>query len=385
MPAPASSSAILQSAADVAPLVRAEADAADAAARITGPVLEALIERRLFRLCIPRALGGEETDLLTSLRIFERVSQADGSAGWTLMIGAGAGLFAGFLERETAAGTYGPAAALIAGSGAPTGRARPVTGGFRVSGRWAYASGAHHATWFTAACVIGDGRADSGAPASVRAVAVPAREVDIIEGTWSVTAMRATDSHDIAIRDRFVPDARTFSVFDDEPWAEGPLYRLPFPAFAELCFASVSLGIARQALDEFRALAAAKPGRAAGTKLADDPDVQACYGMADAAVAAVRARVYEAAAGAWETVSVGDAFTAAELARIRLAAVDCVQRAAEATGWLVARAGMTPLFSGSRLGRAWRDTRAVSQHLMVAAGNYGDAGRALLGDTTERG
>lgn len=369
----------LAAAEEVLPIISAEAAPSEAAGRMTQPALRALLDRRLLRLLVPREYDGEETDLITALRLFELISAADGAAGWTVMIGNGAGLFAGFLEPAAAKEIFLAENAVVAGSGAPSGVARSDEGGYRVAGRWAYASGAHHATWFTANCVVEEPRDEApvdGAP-PIRSIAVPAAEVRVHE-TWSVSGMRGTGSDDIEIADAFVPWSHTFSVFE-APKVSGPLYRFPFFSIAELSFASVSLGIARHAIADFSALASRKRPMGSREPLAEDPDVQGRLARAEAAVGAARAYLFELASEAWETVLRGDSVAAADLARLRLASVHAVQESAKAVDLLYARAGMTPLFASSALGRAWRDVHAVTQNMLVSAALYRDCGRALLG------
>jgi alkylation response protein AidB-like acyl-CoA dehydrogenase len=149
-----------------------------------------------------------------------------------------------------------------------------------VAGRWSFASGARHATWFTANCLLDDGE-------TTRAVAVPATEIELVN-TWSVLGLRGTGSHDFMIEDRFVPAARTFSTTDD-PREAGPLYRFPFFSVAELSFGAVALGVARRALDEFAALARDKRPLGSPTLLRDDADARARYARAEATVRSSRA------------------------------------------------------------------------------------------------
>src|SRR5690606_19334432 len=341
---------LIDAARELLPLVRAEAAAGEAQGRTTPALLAELHARRLFRLFVPRSIGGEELPLVPALEIFELVSSADGAAGWTVMIGAGAGLFGAFLPPASAREILGPDDAVIAGSGAPHGTAREVDGGYRVSGRWSYASGARHATWFTANCVVHDPdgrprRTASGEPL-VRAVAVPAAEVQI-HSTWDVVGLRGTGSEDFEIADRFVPSEHTFSALADPPVEQGPLYRVPFVSLAELSFAAVALGIARGALEEFRALARTKRPLGATEPLAADPDVRVRYARAEGAVRASRALVFEEAARTWETVERGDTVDSLAQLSVRLACVDAARRSARAVDELHARAGMTPLFSSS--------------------------------------
>ncbi|MBN1238742.1 MAG: hypothetical protein JXB36_09575 [Gammaproteobacteria bacterium] len=376
--------ALLAGAEEVLPLAREDAQANEMRGGISERLLAAMHEQRLFRLWIPRSVGGEELGLVPSMRIFETVAGADGAAGWAVMIGAGAGLFGGFLEREAAREIFEPADALIAGSGSPQGTARETDRGYRVSGRWAYASGARNATWFTAGCIVQgpDGRARTNAAGEplIRAVAVPADDV-VIYDTWAVAGLRGTGSEDFEIPDRFVPTTHTFSVMTDAPREDGPLYRFPFFSIAELSFAAVSLGIARHALDEFRSMAQTKRPGGTGTLLRDDPDVQSRFAAAEAAVRASRAMTYDIAARAWDEVERGDPLSQTLRSDVRLAALDTSHRCARAVDLLYERAGMTPLFTASPFGRAWRDVHAVTQNIVVSAGHYVEVGKALLGGT----
>src|SRR6185437_5279658 len=99
------------------------------------------------------------------VRLEEDISRVDGSTGWTVTLCSGAGWFAGFFPTGPVGQSVSPASEeltrlfsdprlCIAGSGAATGEAHLVSGSYRISGRWAYASGSPHATAFTANCVI---------------------------------------------------------------------------------------------------------------------------------------------------------------------------------------------------------------------------------------
>jgi len=127
---------------DLAPLFRAEAAEADRLTRLPSPVVAKLVEHGLFRIWIPQAFEGLELGLPDALRVYEAASRADGSVGWAVMIGSGGGLFAGYLEEGAAREVYSRRDAVVAGSGAPDGRAERVAGGYQATGRWRYASGA---------------------------------------------------------------------------------------------------------------------------------------------------------------------------------------------------------------------------------------------------
>jgi alkylation response protein AidB-like acyl-CoA dehydrogenase len=364
----------------VAAVAREHAAAGERQGRLAPEVLEALYDAKLFKLWVPRTAGGLEVSVPDALRVFETVAEADGSTGWTVMIGAGAGIFGGFLQREAARAILGGREDVIAGSGAPSGRAMRVDGGLRVSGRWQYASGAPHATWFTANCVIVREERD-GQPV-IRAVAVPRSQAQVIE-TWDVTGMRGTGSHDIAFDDVVVPDEHSFSVFDDAPIEQGPLYRFPFTSIAVLSFAPVALGIARRALSEFAALARTKVPSGAAEPLATVSAVEARFAQASALVEAARQLLYGTAERQWRQLESEDRAGHGDVAVAQAAANHAVHASARAVDLLYDVAGMDVLFVSSALGRCWRDLHALTQNRAVSVLRWEEAGGELLeGDFT---
>ncbi|HXB92754.1 MAG TPA: acyl-CoA dehydrogenase family protein, partial [Puia sp.] len=122
-------------------------------------VMKLIYERQWFRMMVPRRYGGLALSLPEVVRLEEAISREDGSVGWTVTLCSGAGWFAGFFGDGAPAALFSDVRLCIAGSGMVAGRADMVPGGYRVSGKWAYASGAKHATAFTANCIVwSDGR-----------------------------------------------------------------------------------------------------------------------------------------------------------------------------------------------------------------------------------
>ncbi len=365
---------------DMAALVAAEAGRAEREARTTAPVAERVVGAGLYRLWLPRSLGAPELDLPPALEVFEAASRIDGSFGWAVTIGTGGGLFAGALEPGTAAEIFGPREALIAGSGKPGGTARPVDSGYLAGGRWNFASGAHHATFFTANCILeGERPADGGDGPVIRAVAFPASEVEIIE-TWDPAGMRGTGSHDFSVESALVPLRRTFDVFGDWPYETGPLYRYPFAAHAEMSFGAVALGIGRHAIDEFLALAGARRSLYTDEPLGDRKGARVRLGEAEALVSAARAWFYEVARSSWDTVAGGEPLEGEGAARVSLASIHAAASAARAATLLFEAGGSASLDAGSPLARAWRDVHALAKHAAVSPLGYEAAAAGLLGD-----
>jgi indole-3-acetate monooxygenase len=327
--------------------------------RFPAEVHRALVEAGLWKLWVPREFGGLEQDLPASLALFEEAASADGSLGFALAIGTGGGLFAAWLPEQTARRIFLPAEALIAGSGAPGGTARPAGDGYRVEGHWRWASLVHQATWVTGSVLPAQG----GAPF---AIAVPAQEVRI-EPAWDTHALAATGSHDVRMDSVFVPRSQVFDL-SAPPRLDRPLYRFDFMALAASAFAAVAAGIARGALQ--RRLAAPAPGRggdAAAARLAR------AAGQQRAAWQLLRGEV----GVAWEALHSRPASGPETLHALHLAAVTATRLSVAAVELLAEDAGMRLLDRADPFSRAWRDVHAVAQHSLVSVSRESDLGAQL--------
>lgn len=358
-------------------LLRGHAAEADRACRLPEAVVHALRELDLFRLWVPRRYGGRELALPDALGVYESAARIDGSVGWAVMIGAGGGLFAPWLDEQAAQAIFARPDAVIAGSGAPEGRADKVPGGYRVSGRWRYASGAHYATTFTANCVLHEGgealRDGEGRPL-IRAMAFEPSQVRILP-TWNPGGMRGTGSHDFEVEDAFVPEARSFSLFTDTPRLSTALTHLPFAVLTELPVISVALGIAAHALESFATLARGRPGAEPARRLADESWLQSRYAECHARWEAVRAQVHELAR---ELADVQGTPSPATQARVTAACATGVADLVALTGSLAAAAGMAATAMEHEFARAWRDLQTLAAHASVSPARLATAGQALL-------
>jgi len=217
-------------------------------------------EAGLFRLNLPRALGGYELEPAATVEILEEISRADGSAGWTLVIGNSTAFFA-WLDPVVAKEMIGQQPDFVSTSmWAPLGQATAQPGGFTVSGRWPFNSGCPHATWLQVGVLVTEaGRPRTlacGAP-DWRFAFVPARSA-VIEDTWDAMGLCGTGSHHLSLSRVPVPAERLAAPFFEPARHDGPLWRIPLITLAAMFLAAVPLGIARRALEEFTALAVRK-------------------------------------------------------------------------------------------------------------------------------
>ena len=147
----------------------------------------------LFSLCVPRAYGGGEVEPDDLVETIEAVARADGSTGWCVMIGATSGMVAAYLPDDEARAIYGSASDIVTGGVfAPRGTATPVDGGFRMNGRWAFASGSQHCAWLMGGCLVNgaDGARDESAPDPGCSCSLRTRSRSSTRGRWRGSAAR---------------------------------------------------------------------------------------------------------------------------------------------------------------------------------------------------
>ena len=373
---------VVATALNLVPRIRAMCDELQTARRVPPSLVQALAEAGLFQLHLPGSMGGPELPPLTTFRVIEEISKVDGSVGWCTMIANGACFFASRLRAEVGRELFGqPPDVRIAGSLRPEGKAYPVDGGYRVQGRWDFASGIDHARWLLCTCTVMDGDASRLTPAGtpeLRYLLVPAN-VATIADTWSVVGMCGTGSHDFIVDDVFVPTPHTFS-FTEAPDEAGALYHprlLLVVAWTDTV--GNALGMARGAIDACIELATYRSSTSAPTLLRDRPLVQTRIGEAEAILNAARAYVVDAVGTAWEAVCAGMPDPGREIAQARLAITHGMHEAVRAVDLVFHAAGTNALYRKYPLERYFRDIHAAVQHAAGLPIHYESAGKVLLG------
>jgi alkylation response protein AidB-like acyl-CoA dehydrogenase len=362
--------------------LRTAADEIERARTLPEALVEAMVEAGLYRMLLPRGLGGGEVDPLTYFDVIDALAQADSAAAWSVLISTSSmtSTVRG-LGDEALAGMFAtPRQTVMAGSAPPRGRAVPVPGGYRLTGRWSQGSNILLAGWVHVGCHVHDGgeprRGPDGSPVYLMC-AFPAGEVQVID-TWHTTGMRGTGSHDYAVSDLFVPADRVHPAVaeSDRPQA---LYR--FAGWTHVAHAAIGLGIARVAIDEFVGLAGGKRATwlPAEGRLAGRTTIQARVARAEALVGSGRAYVREATRDAWDTVCRGERLSTDQRAIYRLSIVQAMTNAVEAVDLMYSAGGATAIYAASRLDRCLRDAHTAAAHVWVAPDNYELAGRLLLG------
>lgn len=364
------------------PAIAAAADTIEQTRRIPAPLVSQLHASRLFRLWLPRSVGGEQTDPGTCLLAIEEIARHDASVAWNAFVANSASLIAPFLEPEVARTIFADARTLVAWGPPNAARAKAIAGGYRLTGRWDFASGCRHANWMGAHCHVvetdGSLRLNRFGRPVIRTFLFPAEQATLID-TWNTIGLRGTASDSYTVADLFVPEA--FSTTREEPELRrerGPLYAFTMQGLYAVGAAGVALGIARAMLDEFIALAIRKTPRAL-SRLADNAVVQADIARAEARLGSARAYLLDTLASIYARADDVAPIDIPDRARVRLACTNAIHGAIEVADTTYKAAGVDAIFPGSPFERRFRDIHTLSQQIQSRTAHFEAVGQVLLG------
>jgi alkylation response protein AidB-like acyl-CoA dehydrogenase len=375
MLAPSRTAVYLEAIERLAPLVEEHRSLFDRERQIPGVVFRAFAEAGLFRLWLPSKLGGPELSPVDFMRVIEAASAKDGSIGWIVANGAGMSRVAGYLPEHVAREWFADPFAFITSATGAVGKAEPIAGGYRVTGRWPFGSGASHATRFMGLAAVKEG--SSNAPPICCYFA--ANDVKIYD-TWHVSGLRGTGSSDFEVTDLFVPTEHTHDFVAPKPSAPGIIYRIPVLSIFPWSITGSPLGIANGAITAFTTLATQKKVRLAKTiSLQDREIVQSTLGRADAIIGAARAFLNEAMAELLVALDADSDSLMKARARLRIACAYAAEGCVKIVQMMITEAGAGAIFENNRLERAGRDMNAAVRHVAMSPQSYTLVGRLNLG------
>jgi len=373
--------------ATLAPALDAAGDEIERTRRVPASLMAALHAAQLFRLLLPRSRGGAEAHPLAFMHVLEAVAARNASVAWNLGQNSVCAIVAAYLDPATADRVFGPLDSILAwGPATGPARATACEGGYRVSGRWSFASGMRHATWLGAQCPVfeadGKPRLDAQGQALKRTLLIPAEAVAPFD-IWDVTGLRGTASDAFEVKDLFVPEAQ---MVDRESNAEnreaGWLYRFTtFHLFAA-GFGSVALGVARAMLDAMLELARDKRPRGMGA-LRENAAFHSEIARAEARWRAARRLHFGTVADLCEALEQAPALTLAQRMDLRLAATQAIREARAVGEIAFEAAGATAIFAANPFECRFRDLHAIGQQVQGRASHYETVGRFLLGSEDE--
>ena len=375
---------------DMVPALAAAAAEIDRRRELPERIVEALVERGLFRLLLPATLGGAELLPAQYVPIIEELAKTDASTAWCVNQNSGCSMTAAHLAPEAAREIFGGPHGILAWGPGP-GEARIVPGGYRVTARWSFASGSHHASWL--GCHVPvievDGRPRQHADGTpvVRTMLFPKSATQFTD-IWHTIGLRGTGSDQYSVTDLFVPEAYSIDVLSRRETTSDEarvLYRFSSLSLYAAGFAGVALGIARSTLGHFIELARDKIPRGARSTMRNNNVVQAQAAQAEARLASARRYLLGSLEDITAAVAARGHIALDERMTIRLASTFAIHTAIEVVDILYQAAGATAIFNENPFERRFRDIHSVAQQLQGRQVHFETVGQYLMGLETDTG
>lgn len=361
--------------ANVVPQIKARAHTTEKSGRVPAENMLSLREIGYFDIVKPRAFGGYEYDFDVLVDLNIELAKACASTAWVGgLLAAHQWLIASFPEQAQRDVWDSNADALACGSYAPATKAAAANGGYLLSGRWSFASGCDNAQWSLCAALLPSRtEADRFTPAFLL---VPASDY-LIDDNWNVVGLGGTGSKTLQLKDVFVPEHRILSFLETTSGktpgallhAENPAFSIPMLCNIPSCLASVAVGTAAGALEDYLDATSKRVTRGAvagsNNRMAEFPTIQLRVAEAAASTDAAREillrdlRDRATAVRASRPVSIEDRIVSR---RGQAFAVSLAIRASEA---LNASTGGQGLDLANPVQRAWRDANAVGRHISM--------------------
>jgi alkylation response protein AidB-like acyl-CoA dehydrogenase len=365
------------------PAIAAASDEIERTRRLPPALLSALHDARLFRLLLPRSAGGEEVMPGTYMESVEEVARHDASVAWNLFVGNSSALVGAYIALDVAREIWRDPHTVVSWGPPNEHRARAVPGGYRISGRWDFASGCRAANWMGAHALVeeetgGALRLNSYGRPGQRILLAPASQAVLLD-TWDTIGLRGTASDSYTFDDVFIPEAYSSQREDPALRREtGPLYSFTHAGLYAVGVAGVALGIARAMLDALVELATKKAPRNLG-RMADSPTVQAEMARTEARLGAARAYLIDIVGTLYERARQEAPMGLADRAKVRLGCTHAIHTAIETADIVYKACGVDGIFPGSPFERRFRDMHTLSQQIQSRGAHYEAVGHVLLG------
>lgn len=355
---------------NILPSIRAAAAQCERERHIPDASIALLRELGAFRSLQPKRFGGYEESITDFFETTAAIGSACASTGWVYGIfGVHQWAVAQFSERAQAEVWPGGCQSLVSGTYAPSGKAVEVGGGFRLTGRWSFASGCDHANWHVVGALCEDA---AGSPLDMGFLLFPASDLEVHDN-WFVGGLCGTGSKDVSVSGLFVPAHRVLWLRDalaattpGNAVNTSTLYRLPFFTVVTLSIVSAIVGAAEGALKVFIEDGRVRRRRGAPlagkSKAAESVVMQARVAEAAGLIEAARLLITRDLAA---TTAAADADGVDVQMRVRnrrdyaLAVRLCVQ----GIDALYSCSGASGLFVPNILERTWRDVNAAAKHV----------------------
>ncbi len=352
--------------------VRARRNEFETQRYISDDVVSKFKEVGMYRAFVPKNFGGDEKTPMEFLLAVEAIAAADGSAGWVSSFGM-APTYLAALPNETLDKIWQDTPDIVFGAGIfPPQQSVKAEGGYRVSGRWQFASGSKGTN------LLGVGILTEEKTALPRMAVLPTEQVLIDESSWHVHGMAGTGSFDIVVDDVFVPEEWT-CIRGGKPNIDGHFFRYPSLSLATQVLSVTTAGIARESLDIVYEMAEGRKSVTGAPGVGDRNYVQIEMAKAEARLRSARAFFYESTEQAWDAIAEHGEVPPDLINMLRLSASHLTRECAEVTATAYKMVGMSSVYYAHPLSRCFRDVHLATQHAFMGEITFQNAGAMLFG------
>ncbi|MGK2914423.1 MAG: acyl-CoA dehydrogenase family protein [Porticoccaceae bacterium] len=361
-----SSSRLVAAAEAIVDTLAAHAGESERLRQLAGPSVQAMTAAGMWDILTPQIYGGSEAGLRAQIDTLLVVAAADPAAGWVQMVSnAHAWMVGNFPVRCQDEVFADGSGTRIPGTLASQGRATRVDDGWRLQGRWQFASGVDHGDWLMIGA-IADQLPES--PDRALHVIVPKRDI-VVDDTWFTLGLRGTGSKDLVAEDVFVPAQRampTRMLFDGlSPHGERHathINRLPVLVCLSVQLAGAVTGIAQGAFDLYVQRTRQRREIYTGRVKRDNVGTQMRVAEAAAELSAATLMIRAAADRCDQVAATGERLTTDERAQLKWHAAYVVELCRRATDRLFASAGAHAIYDDSLLQGRYRDINTACHH-----------------------
>lgn len=366
---------------EILDLITSSREETESARKLAPAIVEQLSSLKLFRMGLPKSLGGWEDNPVETLKVYELLASAEASVAWIVWNNHLACTFGRYLDNTSMQEVYNDPSHVYANSARPEGIAETVPGGYMVSGKWTLVSGCELADWFVLRCLVTSENSPKtlGPGANLKLFFIPKKAVEVVD-TWNVGGLNGTGSHDIVIKDTFVKEQ--YAVDFGSPVALDNAYsRLPIGCINSAGCAAMALGVLKATTDDLikMCLDRVTPGKS--PDLRDRDTVQAAIAKSRTLLASKRSQLHSSVATLWQEAQNENTFTDEQLADVWAASCEAAREARAMVSEIYAVAGTVSLYKKYKIERAHRDVHAILQHGIIQPHWMNQAGMAYVGLT----
>lgn len=358
---------LVERAAAMIPMLRDREPQAIESRQVGADVVKAFADAGFFKVLQSKSYGGYELSPAVYCAIAKTLAEGCMGSAWVYGVIAVHNWQLALFDPQAAEDVWGrDPSVLISSSYMPTGKVTKVSGGYRLSGRWAFSSGSEHCQWVIlgANMVADDG---DGEPEPYNFL-VPRTDYEIID-TWRTMGLCPTGSNDIVVQDAFVPAHRVIRERDmfriDCPGHvanTSPLYRIPFAQLFNRTVSTTSLGSLRRALDVFTESTREKRTTYTGQRLANDTTIQEAIAEVKLTLNDLELRLAADLAELEDRAASGD-WPIERRAELGHHTTAMVSKCVEAIDKLMLFSGGKAIYSGNVIQRAFLDIHCARAHV----------------------